>query len=127
MELEYYQNEDSKKLYMFLMMAWAVISDCDINSEVIRCCGPPRFTLWGVMRVFFLRHYPGFLSYKGASCKTKEMEPYNKLDSYTQKDINKNFKVMCIYNAPWIAQAMNAAPLSKIDDGTNDITFMTQE
>ena len=50
-----YQPET--KLYMFLMMGWAIISDCDINSEVIRCVGPPRFTIWGVYRVLALRNY----------------------------------------------------------------------
>jgi len=57
LDLEY--NE--KKVYMFLLMAWAVVSDCDINSEVIRCCGPPRFTVWGVYRVLSVRHYAGDL------------------------------------------------------------------
>ena len=61
LELEYFQNEPNKKLYMFLMLAWAIISDCDINSEVIRWVGPARFTLWGVWRVLALRHYPGLL------------------------------------------------------------------
>lgn len=63
LELEYHQNEDQKKLYMFLMMAWAVISDCDINSEVIRWAGHSRFTLWGIYRVASIRHYPGEFNY----------------------------------------------------------------
>ena len=62
------QNEENKKVYMFLMLAWAIISDCDINSEVIRWAGPPRFTLWGVYRVFALRHYEGEFEYTGMEC-----------------------------------------------------------
>jgi sphingosine kinase len=50
-----------KKLYMFLSLAWAIIADCDINSEVIRCVGPPRFTIWGVYRLLNIRNYPGRL------------------------------------------------------------------
>lgn len=30
-------------------------------------------------------------------------------------------------NAPWLAQAMHAAPMSRIDDGTNDIHVMTMD
>ena len=55
-----YQPET--KLYMFLMMAWALVSDCDINSEAIRCIGPPRFTIWGVYRLIALRNYFGKFS-----------------------------------------------------------------
>jgi sphingosine kinase len=65
LEMEYDQNEENSKLYMFLMLSWAIISDCDINSEVIRWAGPPRFTLWGIYRVFALRHYPGTLEWFG--------------------------------------------------------------
>lgn len=50
---------------MFLSLAWAIISDCDINSEVIRCVGSPRFTIWGVYRILALRHYGGQLSFRG--------------------------------------------------------------
>lgn len=34
---------------------------------------------------------------------------------------------MCVYNAPWISNHFNPAPMSKIDDGFNDITFQTAE
>ena len=50
---------------MFLMLAWAIVSDCDINSEVIRWIGPARFTIWGVFRVLFLRQYPAYFRFKG--------------------------------------------------------------
>lgn len=50
---------------MFLSFMWAIISDIDINSEVIRCCGSARFTIWGVYRALSVRTYPGTFSYKG--------------------------------------------------------------
>ena len=128
LDLEYYQNEETpKKVYMFLMMAWAIISDCDINSEVIRCCGPPRFTMWGVYRVMALRHYPGEFNYVGQNCKLNHIESCNNIAEYKKAWMATNFKIMCVYNAPWIAQKFNAAPLSTIDDGANDITIMTQD
>lgn len=57
---------------MFLMLGWAIISDCDINSEVIRWIGPARFTIWGVYRVLFLRHYPAKLTIKGFKLDTRD-------------------------------------------------------
>lgn len=58
-ECEYYDY----KLYSFLALAWAVIADCDINSELIRCIGKPRFTLWGIFRVLVKKNYRASLYY----------------------------------------------------------------
>lgn len=60
--LEY---EPNKKVYSFLSLAWSIVADIDINSEAIRCCGPARFTVWGVWRCLFLRTYMGSLRYIG--------------------------------------------------------------
>ena len=53
------------KIYSFLSTAWAYVADCDINSEAIRCIGSPRFTLWGIYRILFLRKYMGVFGYNG--------------------------------------------------------------
>lgn len=63
-----YQTE---KVYSFLSVAWAVIADCDINSEVLRFLGQPRFTIWGVYRVFFMRRYLGSILYSGYKVKNE--------------------------------------------------------
>ena len=60
--LEY---EPAKKVYSFLSLAWSIVADIDINSEAIRCCGPTRFTVWGVWRCIFMRNYWGSLRYLG--------------------------------------------------------------
>lgn len=60
--LEYDPNN---KVYSFLSLAWSIVADIDINSEAIRCCGPARFTVWGVWRCLFLRTYMGSLRYIG--------------------------------------------------------------
>ena len=39
-------------------------------------------------------------------------------------EIEDDFKYLNIYNVPWITQTVNAAPIQKLDDGTNDITLM---
>jgi len=88
LEMEYSQNEENKKLYMFLMLAWAIISDCDINSEVIRCVGPPRFTLWGIYRVLSLRHYPGAIEYLGEKTVSNNFLTLEGIENYTRNELN---------------------------------------
>ena len=69
---------------MFLSLSWCIISDIDINSEVMRCLGPLRFTLYGIYRVMNVRHYEGQLKLNGA-----------KVSSNIQDDLDKialNFK-----------------------------------
>ena len=105
---------------MFLMLGWAIVSDCDINSEVIRWIGPARFTIWGVYRVLFLREYPAQFRYKGYKIKSRD----DKRNQEEFKEVVKDavFKHLTIHNTPWISTEMNMAPVSKINDGLNDIT-----
>ena len=42
-----------------------MLADCDINSEVLRCLGPARFTIWGLFRVLCLRTYLGSVYFTG--------------------------------------------------------------
>ena len=56
---------ESKKIYSFLCVMWAIMSDIDINSEVIRCCGSARFTVWGLYRVSCMRRYIGSFQCSG--------------------------------------------------------------
>jgi sphingosine kinase len=120
LDLEY---QPDQKVFMFLMMSWAIISDSDINSEVIRWIGSPRFTIWGVYRIISLRHYPGSLTYNGI--RQESNLPNSKEEEFKQcAHAQENFKFLSIYNCPWIGTTFHAAPLSKVDDGTNDIMLM---
>lgn len=65
-DITQYEGEyEDEKIYSFLGLSWAIIADCDINSEAIRCCGPPRFTIWGVYRTLFVRDYWAKMEFKG--------------------------------------------------------------
>lgn len=69
LEVESLSNE--KKTYCFLSIAWTIIADCDLESEVyihplifrIRFVGAARFTLYGIWRWMFLRKYYASLYY----------------------------------------------------------------
>lgn len=64
-----YQKE---KIYSFLSTFWGVLADCDINSEVLRWMGPARFTVWGALRVFCPRAYPGSVFYTGKQVRSRK-------------------------------------------------------
>lgn len=57
----------SEKIYSFLCTFWAVLADIDINSEVLRCLGSPRFTLWGIYRTLCRKSYRGSVYFSGQS------------------------------------------------------------
>lgn len=69
LDLEY----ERKTVYSFLCFLWAIMSDIDLNSEACRCCGPMRFTMWGVFRALFLREYFGSLRYTGFICNNSRV------------------------------------------------------
>jgi diacylglycerol kinase family enzyme len=48
LELEY---QPDQKVYMFLSLSWGYITDCDIESEVIRWAGLVRSEIWGAYRI----------------------------------------------------------------------------
>jgi len=54
-----------ERIYSFLSLFWGILADCDINSEIIRCLGPARFTVWGTYRVLCSRRYAGSIYYTG--------------------------------------------------------------
>lgn len=66
MDLTEIEGEYQKdKIYSFLSLAWAIIADCDLNSEGLRWMGSPRFTVWGAYRCLCLRRYRGTVWYRG--------------------------------------------------------------
>jgi len=54
---------DGRKIYSFLSSGWGLLSDIDVESEVIRGFGEARFTLWSFFRLASLRSYQGKLSF----------------------------------------------------------------
>ena len=47
----------------FISLGWGLITDVDIDSEVIRCMGSVRFTIYGLLRVAQHKSYRGTISY----------------------------------------------------------------
>ena len=54
MEIE--SATQSSKIYSFLSISWGFMSDVDLESEKLRCCGHARFTLFGAYLLFCQRN-----------------------------------------------------------------------
>ncbi len=115
-------------VYSFLSVAWSVIADIDLNSEVCRCLGPLRFDLWGAWRVMSLLECRGSLCFKDVQqiANRNEVEhlltdplvnPLLNRVEYNQHD----FTFFYAMNMPFAASKIQSAPLSRPDDGVNDI------
>lgn len=50
-----------KRRFQFLSTSWAIVSDIDIESQALRCCGAARFDVCGAVRAVCLRRYAGRL------------------------------------------------------------------
>lgn len=120
---------EDRKIYSFLSTAWAIIGDCDINSEAIRWAGSIRFTLWGVMRVLFMQRYMGCFNFNGFYVKNKKDIPENDLIPVEMPVLQKHavtnnwFLHFFAGNTPWISSDMHYLPLSRLNDGMNDIIY----
>jgi sphingosine kinase len=63
---------EKEKIYSFLSTAWAIIADCDLNSEGLRWMGSARFTVWGVLKIICMKRYRGTVWYRGQKVRTKQ-------------------------------------------------------
>ena len=45
-------NQGPRTRYGALSVTSGMVSDIDIDSEIFRCCGPPRFTAYAVIKIF---------------------------------------------------------------------------
>ncbi|KAK5642278.1 hypothetical protein RI129_008445 [Pyrocoelia pectoralis] len=57
----------SQILFSFLSIGWGILSDIDIESEILRALGEPRYVLWSVARVISLKSYSGKVYYLPAN------------------------------------------------------------
>jgi hypothetical protein len=64
------QNREDP-VYSFLSLSWAMLSDIDLGSNHIRWMGEKRYTIYALIRCFYLRSYEARYSYIGKELKNK--------------------------------------------------------
>ena len=72
-EGEYEKNP----IYAVLSVTWAIVGDCDLNSEFLRCLGDLRYYLFGAWRATCgVRHYQCDLTITGFRYDKQKQEAY---------------------------------------------------
>jgi len=106
-------------------MCYAIVADSDINSEFLRFMGDIRFSLYGAYRIAKIRQYPSKFTFTGKSMDTN-IKPHKltQADMVANQQIDEGFKHMMILNTAYMGQNIHSAPLSRINDGMNDITLV---
>ena len=90
---------------MFLSLAWAYISDCDINSEALRWAGKARFDMWGAYRIMAIREYRGSLKFKGEKITQNKPSIIKSPEEYSEIINLEDLSVhhFLLTNVPWIS------------------------
>lgn len=63
-----------KPVYCLMMMAWGIVADVDISSEVIRFMGNSRITIFAVLKILQDISYQCKFAYNGMSITNKNQE-----------------------------------------------------
>ena len=99
--------------WSMLSLAWGLIADADLESEVMRWAGPLRNDLYPLWRIASLRNYAGKLSYLDAA-------------SGAWLTIEASDWVgLWACNVPYMTEDMQVAPHASFDDGCIDVLVMT--
>jgi sphingosine kinase len=107
-------------------MSWAIIADCDIESEFIRFLGVLRNDIWGAWRVINLRTYKAKFSYLPA--KETHSNTIDTSISYECPNLSDEVPSDWVtieddFILFWASQVTHAShnifqsPTSKLDDG----------
>lgn len=108
-QMEAYLNE--KKIYSFLSVGWGLLADIDVESEVLRALGEPRFTLWSFLRLANLKTYTAELSY----IPSEKSSPPVK--------INSDFISIFASCQSYLGSELLFAPEATPNDGCIHLTF----
>jgi sphingosine kinase len=121
---------DDRKLFSFLSAGWGLLADIDVESEILRAIGEPRFTVWSLLRLMKLKTYRAQLSYipcsplGGKSVRKDSLPESDTGDSSERKTIEGDF--ISIYSSiqSYIGSDLIFAPSATPNDGQIHLTYM---
>ncbi len=118
----------SSKVYSFHSVSFGVVSDVGLESEVCRCIGPVRFTIWGLWRLCCLcvrKYYATFFFCKDdriiqniPSLKEKITDPNIEEETY-------RMQYFWTTNVPWVTREIHFRNNTYLDDGKADVNIGT--
>jgi len=118
---------DGQKMYSFLSAGWGILADIDVESEVLRSLGEPRFSLWSVIRIMNLRSYKAELSFVPIDESTSEVGGPENSPPSTRTVVDAEF--ISIYSScqMYIGTDLAFAPEAIPNDGVIHLTYMTKD
>ena len=122
-----------------LSLAWGIVSDVDIESEVLRFVGDLRLTLYSLWRIAFLRKYSARLTYLDAVSGEWKSIDANKwvhvwcsVEHYPRirprplrltacAAVPRSWLGLWACNVPWMSKSDCPAPEAELNNGTLDV------
>ena len=126
MDLSLFQTLSKKQSYLgFLTFSWAIISDIDFESEIIRFVGSLRMELWTAWRIINLKTYHGKFSYlppSPSSSPSSQQQSNNNSDNMDNltpewKTIEDEFILLWVSQVSHASYDVHNSPSSKLNDG----------
>ena len=102
--------------WSFLMFAWGLVADIDIESERFRWAGDARFTLSGVTRLFNLRAYRARLDYLPVAAAD---------DGW--RSVEADFHSVLAMNVAWQSADTFFGPHASPNDGAIDLSWIERQ
>ena len=117
-----------KRIYSVVAFMYGFLADCDLESEIIRCIGFFRTTIWGLIRYICLRDYLGTLYYlpeNSSEDLVKQLPNIDQnIDDETKYGLIKEsdqFNIFITNNIKFASENLSPHPLSQLDDGYSDL------
>ena len=122
MDLALYHTLTKKESYLgFLTFSWAIISDIDFESEILRFIGSFRMELWSAWRCLNLKTYHGIFSYlppSSAPSLTYDKSVLEDSDLTPEwKTIKDEFILFWVSQVTHASYNVHNSPSSKLNDG----------
>lgn len=107
-------EQANRRYYSFLALSWGLVSDVDIESDVLRFLGALKNDVYALIRIIFLRIYPGKISF----VLHESQEPDN------WQVLEGDFILFWAMNVPWATYNLQPAPKACLDDGAIDLIII---
>ena len=122
-----------KKVYSVVAFMYGFLADCDLESEIIRCIGFFRTSIWGLIRFICLRDYLGTLYYLPDNASDDLLNKMPNINENIENEKNyglvkesDQYNIFITNNIKYCSENLSPHPLSELDDGYSDLFMIPQ-
>ena len=117
-----------KRIYSVVAFMYGFLADCDLESEIIRCIGFFRTSIWGLIRYICLRDYLGTLYYLPENSSADQLKNLPNIDQNIDDETkyglikeSDQYNIFITNNIKFASENLTPHPLSQLDDGYSDL------